>query len=361
MLEMFRKRGFRPYSGVWELTLRCNMNCLHCGSRAGRARGDELTIDELLRLADDLAELGGRYITLSGGEPLLRREWPVLARRLVQNGVTTNMISNGFIFHEQQLAMAREVGLRNMAFSVDGDEEIHDHIRNKPGSFKRVMEAIDLCVGVDYPPSVVTHITNANMHKLEDMARMLIDRGVRRWQVQTGFEAGNLSDHPELILEAATLETVVPEVVRLMQAYRSRLHIEAADDMGYFTEEDEVLRGRGEASQYWLGCQAGINVIGIEANGNIKGCLSMQSPDFVEGNVRTESLREIWFKEGNFAYTRNFKVDNLGGFCRDCAFNEFCRGGCSWNAYLHGKGTGKFANRYCLYQVRELAKRDSKT
>lgn len=357
MLEMFKKRGFRPLSGVWELTLRCNMRCLHCGSRAGAARGDELSVDELLKLADDLAELGNRFITLSGGEPLLRREWPMVAKRLSSHGVTVNMISNGFAWRERQLDLARESGLRNVGFSVDGDEEIHDRIRNKPGSFRRVMEAIDLCVSNRFPVSVVSHITYANMHRLDDMAQMLIDRGVRMWQVQTGFDAGNLSDHPELILEPEALETIIPKVVELKQKHHGTLRVDPADDMGYFTDEDEVLRARAGASDYWLGCQAGLSVIGIEANGNIKGCLSMQSEDFVEGNVRQESLRDIWLKDGNFAYTRKFSVENLGGFCRTCAFNEFCRGGCSWNAYLHGKAEGKFSNRYCLYQVRELKKR----
>jgi len=357
MLNLFKKQGFRPRAGVWELTLRCNMNCLHCGSRAGKPRRDELTLDELLRLADDLAELGGQAFTLSGGEPLLRKEWPQVARRLSDHGVRANMISNGFAFREATLDLARESGLVNMAFSVDGDEAIHEKIRAKPGSFRRVMEAIDICVRNDFPVSVVSHVTNANLYKLDEMAQMLIDKGVTMWQVQGGFDFGNLSDHPDLILEPSALEVFVPKVVELMERHRGVLRIDPADDVGYFTDEDAVLRANGEDEGYWMGCQAGLTVIGIEANGNIKGCLSMQSDDFVEGNIRQESLREIWFKEGNFAYTRQYKAENLGGFCRECAYNDLCRGGCSWNAYLHGRDIGKFANKYCLYQVRELRER----
>lgn len=354
MLEVFKKQGYRPRSGVWELTLRCNMSCLHCGSRAGDARKDELTTDELFKMADDLAELGGQAFTLSGGEPLLRKEWPQLARRLVDHGMRVNMISNGFSFREKTLDLALESGLANMAFSVDGDAPIHEKIRNKPGSFKRVMEAIDICVKNDYPVSVVSHVTNANLYKLDDMAQMLIDKGVKMWQVQGGFDFGNLSDHPDLILEPKDLEIFIPKLVELMEKHKGVLRIDPADDVGYFTEEDKVLRANSELGDYWMGCQAGLSVIGIEANGNIKGCLSMQADDFIEGNVREEPLRDIWFKEGNFSYTRNFNVENLGGFCRECAYNQLCRAGCSWNAYLHGREIEKFSNTYCLYQVREL-------
>ena len=62
-----------PEHAVWELTLRCNMKCLHCGSSAGRARANELTVDECLRVADDLLTLGCRQITFIGGEIFLYR------------------------------------------------------------------------------------------------------------------------------------------------------------------------------------------------------------------------------------------------------------------------------------------------
>ncbi len=58
----------KPIYAVWEVTLRCDHACAHCGSRAARARPDELTLDDMKRVAHDLARMGTREVTLIGGE-----------------------------------------------------------------------------------------------------------------------------------------------------------------------------------------------------------------------------------------------------------------------------------------------------
>jgi radical SAM protein with 4Fe4S-binding SPASM domain len=261
---------------------------------------------------------------------------------------------------EKNVATAIEAGLSNVGLSIDGDEKIHNTIRNHPESYRKVLEAMDNCNRLGMPIGVVTHINKLNLPLIDDLAQLMVDNNVKIWQIQLGFDAGNLSDHPELLLDPSDLKEIIPKTAQLMVELKEKgVRITPGDDMGYYTEEEQTLRSDNHPIDFWTGCQAGIQVIGIEANGNIKGCLSMQTDKFVEGNIREEPLRDIWFKEGNFAYTRNFKPENLGGFCGECKYIEFCRGGCSWKAYLHGQGTGKFANRYCLYQVYVLEEREA--
>lgn len=57
---------------VWEITLKCNLACSHCGSRAGDARTDELSTEEALDLVEQLKDVGIREVTLIGGEAFLR-------------------------------------------------------------------------------------------------------------------------------------------------------------------------------------------------------------------------------------------------------------------------------------------------
>ena len=80
------KHRAAPRFCVWEITLRCNAACIHCGSSAGSPRPAELDSREALELCDDMAVLGVERVTLSGGEPLLRADWPDIAGRLRQWG-----------------------------------------------------------------------------------------------------------------------------------------------------------------------------------------------------------------------------------------------------------------------------------
>lgn len=357
MIDLYKDEGFFPEAGVWEVTLRCNLQCRHCGSRAGRARGEELSLDEKLRLVDDLVALGNKRITLSGGEPLLSDHWHLVAARLRDQGSSANLISNGWLWDEAALAKAQAAGLLNVAFSLDGMQDVHDLIRGRPGTFQRVLDALDLCRREGFPTSVITTVHAGSLPQLDSLAAVLLDHGVQNWQVQVGFDFGNLSDHPELLLPPAALEKILPTVARLKQELRGRLRIDPADDLGYYTEHEQIFRGEDAGEDdidFWTGCVAGIRSIGIEANGNIKGCLSMQTDAFVEGNVRDTPLPTLWNRPGAFAWTRSFHLDQLGGECRACEYAQYCRGGCSWMAWLDGRAEGKFANRYCLTQVRNL-------
>jgi MoaA/NifB/PqqE/SkfB family radical SAM enzyme len=80
---------------VWEITLRCNLACAHCGSRAGPARRNELTTIEALDLVDQLAELGITEVTLLGGEAFLRRDWSVIARAITDAGLHCTLTTGG--------------------------------------------------------------------------------------------------------------------------------------------------------------------------------------------------------------------------------------------------------------------------
>ena len=83
--------GYQPITGVWEVTMGCNMRCGHCGSSCEGSLPGELNTEEALDLCDQIAELGLKWITLSGGEPLTRKDTPELVKRLSGNGVTINV------------------------------------------------------------------------------------------------------------------------------------------------------------------------------------------------------------------------------------------------------------------------------
>jgi radical SAM protein with 4Fe4S-binding SPASM domain len=352
MIKLHEKLGFKPRQAVWELTLRCNLRCRHCGSRAGQQRDDELTLEEMLHVADQLAELECRFLTLSGGEPLMRQEWPLVAERLVAHGITVGMISNGILFDEDAARTAKRVGLETVAFSLDGFQEAHEYQRRVPGQWRMVLNAIEHCKAQGLPPGIVTTINNRNLPELPALREFLRERGVERWQVQFATPTGNMADNQGLMVAPEDFLTAVPLIAEMCSDDLLPV-VYPSHNVGYFGEPEERLRRQQAKLPVWTGCSAGCNVIGIESNGNVKGCLSLPSAcngvdEFVEGNLREKSLREIWEGKNAFAYNRQFTVERLGGFCRECPYGEICRGGCTWTTWA-GHGAVR-DNPYCYYR-----------
>jgi radical SAM protein with 4Fe4S-binding SPASM domain len=355
MKQLLDKIGYVPRRGVWELTLRCNMRCLHCGSRAGAPRGDELTDEETIDLVDQLTALGMKSCTLSGGEPLLRENWAQIAERFAKRGARVNMISNGMNADRETVRRMRDAGMSNYGVSVDGPEESHDYVRGKKGSWKAAMQAMENCKAENFPTACVSHVNTRNYEELEQLAEILCTAGVRDWQIQFGRPMGNLGDHLEMVCKPETVLDLLPRIGKLYRKYEGRMRVYASDSLGYYSEDEELFRGGRSIAGVWSGCLAGVRVIGIEANGNIKGCLSMQTDKFVEGNIRQESLKTIWTKPGNFRYTRGFTLEQLGPGCRACDLADVCRGGCSWTSWMEGGRCGTFDNPYCYYrQAKQL-------
>jgi MoaA/NifB/PqqE/SkfB family radical SAM enzyme len=81
-----------PLYVAWEITHRCNARCLHCYSASGPdadCSGD-LTTDEALAVIEQLADAGVVVLAFSGGEPMMRRDWPVLVRKAVGRGLRSS-------------------------------------------------------------------------------------------------------------------------------------------------------------------------------------------------------------------------------------------------------------------------------
>ncbi|MCK9464075.1 MAG: radical SAM protein [Proteobacteria bacterium] len=345
-----------PVRAVFETTLACNLRCRHCGSRAGEPRPDELTTGECARLFGELAALGNRWLTLSGGEPTTRPDWLELVAAAASAGLRAGMITNALRFDDRAAEAARDAGLCAVGFSVDGVGPVHDRIRGRIGQYARVVEGMRSARRAGLPFALVTHLNATNLGELERIHDVALAEGAYAWQVQLGTDMGNFSDHPELLVAPRDLPGIEARIGKLVA--RSPLRIHASDSLGYFGPNERLLRRAGGGSCFG-GCQAGMRVVGIESNGNVKGCLSIMAgynargADFVEGNVRESSLTEIWNREGAFAYTREFDVADLGGACRECAKAEKCRGGCTAKKVASGGG---LENPMCVR--RAIAERD---
>ncbi|MCU0536683.1 MAG: radical SAM protein, partial [Hydrococcus sp. Prado102] len=126
----------RTSYAVWEITLKCNLACSHCGSRAGRARTKELSTEEALNLVEQMAQVGIKEVTLIGGEAFLRPDWLQIARSINQAGMRCTMTTGGYGITLETARQMKEAGIATVSVSIDGLEETHDRLRGKKGSWQ---------------------------------------------------------------------------------------------------------------------------------------------------------------------------------------------------------------------------------
>ena len=74
-------------------------------------------------------------------------------------------------------------------------------------------------------------------------------------------------------------------------------------------------------------------MLGIEADGTLKGCPSLQTEDWAEDNILESSPQDVWERSARLRYTRDRSSDELWGYCGECYYAEVCRGGCTWMAH----------------------------
>lgn len=350
-------RDFFPAYVVWELTLRCDHACTHCGSRAGVARPDELSTTEALEVVQQLATAGAREVVLIGGEAYLHDGFLEVVAALSAAGIHPTLTTGGRGVDASLARAMRAAGLRQVSVSVDGSRDTHDRMRNLHGSFDLATGALTACREAHILVTANTNINRLNQGDLEALYGVLRGHGIRAWQLQLTAPLGRAADRTELILQPWELLDLLPRVAELKRrAFTHGITILPGNNLGYFGKEEALLRSPSPAGEdHWAGCQAGRYVLGIESDGAVKGCPSLQTQHYVGGNLRERPLQQIWDQAPELAFARDRGVDALWGYCRECVFAETCLGGCSFTAHaLLGKPGN---NPYCHFRAAQFQKR----
>jgi radical SAM protein with 4Fe4S-binding SPASM domain len=342
----------RPIYAVWELTLRCDLACRHCGSRAGRARPDELTTAEALDMVRQLAELGVREVTIIGGEAYLREDWDQIAAALVGAGIETSMTTGGRGITRERAQRAKDAGLGTVSVSVDGLEATHDRLSAVQGSHRAALGALEHFAAVGLPISVNTQICRPNRKEIEPLLELVYPYGIHSWQVQITVAMGRAADEPDLLLQPYEMIEVMPMVMRLQERCDEvGVRLWPGTNIGYFGPYESRLRrhtprGHGE------GCGAGRDTLGLEANGDIKGCPSLPSDAYVGGNFREHGLLAVWERAQALQFTRGRGTEDLWGHCATCYYADVCKAGCTWTGHVLFGRRGN--NPICHHRALEL-------
>lgn len=353
---------YRKSYAVWEITLKCNLACSHCGSRAGNARTKELSTEEALDLVRQLAEVGIKEVTLIGGEAFLRPDWLEIARAITDVGMLCGMTTGGYGITLETAQKMKLAGIRTVSVSIDGLEETHDRLRGRKGAWKYAFKTMSHLREVGIAFGCNTQINRLSAPEFPRIYECIRDAGARAWQIQLTVPMGNAADNANILLQPYELLDIYPMLARVVsRAYQEGVQVQAGNNIGYYGPYERLLRGRGREHEFsfWQGCGAGLSTLGIEADGAIKGCPSLPTTAYTGGNIRDRSLHDIIANSSelrmNLGAGTPEGVQHLWGFCQTCEYAELCRGGCSWTAHVFFDRRGN--NPYCHHRALVQAKR----
>lgn len=304
----------------WEMTLRCNLQCRHCGSdcRADMSVGD-MPLEDFLWVLDEqvVPNVNPRevLVVFSGGEVLMRKDLERAGREVAERGFPWGMVTNGMALTAERLAALVDAGLRSISVSLDGFADTHNHIRGNGLSFDRAVVAIREILKYDnLACDVITCLTPPMVGRLEEFKEWLIACGVHSWRIFSIFPAGRAASDPALNLSneefCYTLEFI------------KRTRKEGRIDVSYACE-GFLGDYEAEVRDHFYQCAAGVSVASIRVDGSISGCTSVRG-NYSQGNIYRDHFWEVW--QSRFEPFRN-RVWAHKDECAECEVWRYCKGG----------------------------------
>ncbi len=303
----------------WECTLRCNLNCRHCGSDCRSTAGSlDMPFDDFLKVLESSPEhidRGDIMVVTTGGEPLVRKGIADCGRRIRELGYRWGMVTNGMLLDRDMLERLTAAGLDSLAMSFDGFEQDHNWMRGSELSFDRALRALDLLLQTsNLTWDLITCVNSRNYESIPRLRDFLVSAGVKRWRIFTVVPMGRAKSDPELFLSDEQFRELMKFIVQTRQEGHIQLDYSCEGFLGEW---------EGEVRKSVYNCYAGVNVASVLADGSISGCLSIRS-NYHQGNIYTDDFWQIW--ETGFGQYRNRKWMKCGT-CAGCDAWRYCQGG----------------------------------
>jgi radical SAM protein with 4Fe4S-binding SPASM domain len=315
-----------PFYGFIEVTRECPSLCRICAVDTGRGSQDLLTLDEIRHVVDQFLEMGVRFVALTGGDPLLRPESLEIFDYIARQGTTPGFSTSLLTLTEELAEGLARIDVK-VQVSLDGSTPATNDYNRGEGSFAKAMDGIRLLRkhGVEF--RIAFCIMKHNIDDIPHMIRLAEELGAK----ETAFRKIKLLGRA-LRLKEEVYPTPADMTRAYTHLYRAAYRRDRESMRVNAKYNDVIFRGRGSAFDR-LPCGAGRNIIHITHTGDMVPCSLFTEERFVQGNVRRDSIAEIWRTSELLSFFRNTRVDDIPK-CRECTYKYLCGGGCRAEAYF---------------------------
>lgn len=198
------QKGYSYLSGplniMWDITNRCNLNCMHCYNGSGVCpKYEDLSDDDMKKNCYDIIKMKIPVVCFCGGEPLLRLSLvEELATLLTENNIVVNMVSNGMLINEEVIGRLKKSGIINIQISLDSlTPEIHDRFRGCKGSHKKAINAIELLIKEGFNAEITFVPTKLNYHEIDKVIDFIVSLGLKKLRSMPFVSLGRGYDYKD--------------------------------------------------------------------------------------------------------------------------------------------------------------------
>ncbi len=303
-----------------DVTWRCNERCVHC--YLDHDDLGEMSYDEIEDLMTQLAAAGVFFLTISGGEPMLRTDIFPILRRTHELTFNVNLKTTAILIREKEAALIRDLGVETVQVSIYSHRpEVHDAITKVKGSLERSLAAI----------------------------RFMVSRGLKVTMANVVMKQTRF-DYPgvqKLAAEVGAMFTIDPTITPHINGDRSLLALNVSREDLRDIMNDQTIAGQTEDQFVAVApgadddhmdnipCSAGHSACYVSPYGDVYPCVQFPLPS---GNVRQQKFIDIWKYSPQLEEVRSIRTRDLP-VCSTCAHSSGCTR-CPGLAYMEGNMRG---------------------
>ncbi len=322
----------------WHLTERCNLRCTHCYQTGGKI--EELSLAEILEVLDEITDMLEAWsetyqlefspsLNITGGEPFLRKDLFEILKEMRRAEFAIFLLTNGTLIDKEKAEHLARLGVSGVQVSIEGSEDTHDSIRGS-GSFAASCRGVSHLLKAGLRVTLNATLSDINAEKFHDIVNIANTLGVQRLGFSRLVPSGRGLNLVNRMLDREQVREIYKSIFSLSTG---SLEIVTGDPVASQMKSNSGFDDCGSIAT--SGCAAGISGLTLLPDGTVTPCRRLAIP---VGNVREDSLREIWANSKILEQLRD--RSQYKGRCGRCPRWATCRG-CRAIAYAYSLTRGK--------------------
>jgi len=314
-----------------ELTARCNNNCRHCyvnlPASDKDAQNQEMSAEFISHIADDAVQMGAMFCLITGGEPLLRKDFTDIYLDLKRKGLLPRVFTNAAVITQDHIDLFKKYPPYDVEVTMYGaTAETYDKVTRTPGSFRAFKRGLDLLIENEIPVRLKAMALRSTIHEMQAIADFCrrYTKDYYRFDPQLHLRFDRDAAKNEMIKS----ERLTPEEVVELENKDDERSKALLDHCDKFI----IPALKQRQNNRLLHCSAGNTTFYLRYDGTFQLCSSLNHPDCVY-DLKNGSLKEAWEDFVPRVRAMTSDRDEFINGCHRCEFINLCLW-CPAHAYL---------------------------